>query len=123
MHKLITIFLLLIHINTSMFMPVMEEVDIFDAYGAQVDDINTTYEYIDQVVLGHKDDTPEDEDDDQPHYFNMVHVKAFVAPSFELNVPPSPEAPHWVEKTVYGFRPQGSWMSVTHEIAGPPPKA
>ena len=40
--------------------------------GQQEDDVNTVIEYIDQVVLGHHDPTPEDEDDDSGQNFHLA---------------------------------------------------
>jgi dTDP-4-dehydrorhamnose reductase len=70
--KLMAFILLVSHLNTSMFIPQMAEVDVYDSNGAQVDDINTLVEYIDQEVLGHPDSTPEDEDDDTERTYHVV---------------------------------------------------
>lgn len=124
MRKLIAIFLLLMHVNTSMFIPVMEEVDIFDAHGMQYDDINSTYEYVDQVVLGHEDSTPEDEDDDHAHEFNMVHMKIFVVPRFIISEPAEKNAAGaGMAKPDFVIRPEDKWASAFHDIIVPPPKA
>lgn len=58
--------------NTAMVSPAVDEVDLFDHYGRQLDDINSLVEYIDQIVLGNHDDTPEDEDDDKASFFNAT---------------------------------------------------
>jgi hypothetical protein len=60
------------HINTSLFTPVVDEQDNFNCYSRQVDDINSVIEYINEVILGNLDDTPEDEDDDQAHYYQVL---------------------------------------------------
>jgi hypothetical protein len=70
--KLLAFLLLLNHLNTSMFIPQMAEVDVYDRNGAQVDDINTLVEFIDQDVLGHHDSTPEDEDDDTERTYHIT---------------------------------------------------
>ncbi len=106
-----------------MFIPVMEETDIFNEHGIRVDDINSVYEFVDQVVLGHKDDTPEDEDDDGAHYFNVAHIKAFVVPRFVLAQVKQPVLIQWVEKPDYVLLPEHSRMSVTGDITVPPPRA
>jgi hypothetical protein len=64
LRKILAFIVLLTHLNTSMFIPQMAEVDMYDSAGNQIDDINTLVEFIDQDVLGHHDSTPEDEDDD-----------------------------------------------------------
>ena len=60
--------------NTSMFLPQVAEDDQFDASGVQVDDINSVSEYINQIVLGNEDKTPEDEDSDNGQNFHVVKI-------------------------------------------------
>jgi len=74
LRKILAFILLLNHLNTSMFIPQMAEVDRYDSNGTQIDDVNTLVEYIDQVVLGNYDPTPEDEDDDteQPYHITKI---------------------------------------------------
>ena len=60
-----------------MFVPCVEETDQNKTDGTQKDDINSVAEYFYQVVLGHKDDTPEDEDDDLAHYFFLAKATVF----------------------------------------------
>ncbi len=49
-----------------MFIPQLDELDVIDEKGYQLDDTNSLYDYIDEVILRNKDTTPEDEDDDAP---------------------------------------------------------
>lgn len=73
--RILAFILILSHLNTSMFIPQMnEEVDVYDSAGNQVDDINTLIEYIDQDVLGHYDPTPEDEDDDTDRPLHIIKI-------------------------------------------------
>src|SRR5215203_1092819 len=72
MKNLLAFLVLISHMNFSMFLPQMAEVDIYDANGMQQDDINSLIEYVDQVVLGNHDDTPEDEDDDSGQNFSLA---------------------------------------------------
>lgn len=74
MKNLFAFLVLISHMNFTMFIPQVDEVDGFDAAGQQVDDINSLYEYVDEVVLGHKDTTPEDEDDDSGAYYHIQKV-------------------------------------------------
>lgn len=74
---------MLVHINGSMLLPQVPEVDIFDAAGRQEDDINSVIEYIDQVVMGNKDDTPEDEDNDDGQNLHPVKTCDYY---FEISV-------------------------------------
>ena len=74
MKKIFAFILLVCHMNTSMFLPQVAEDDQFDTHGIQIDDINSVSEYIDQIVLGHVDKTPEDEDNDNGQNFHVVKV-------------------------------------------------
>ena len=96
---------------------------MFDVHGMQVGDINTACEFIDQIILGHEKSTTHDEDDDQAHYFNVMHVKAFVVPRFEIAPARPAPAIVWVEKPSYTVPVASKWVSVTHDITVPPPKA
>ena len=80
MKKLAAFILLLCHMNNSMFLPQGAEDDQFDKNGNQVDDINSVCEYIDQVILGNIDKTPEDEDTDDGQNFHVVKTMEY---SFE----------------------------------------
>lgn len=70
MKRFLVFILLACYMNTSMFLPQMAEVDVFDANGNQVDDINSVVEYI-SVALG-IDHTADDEDDDSGQNFHLV---------------------------------------------------
>jgi len=74
LRKLLAFILLLTHLNTSMFIPQMAEVDMYDSAGNQIDDINSLIEFIDQDVLGHYDSTPEDEDDDTERTLHVSNI-------------------------------------------------
>ena len=75
LRKILAYLLLFAHLNTSMFIPQMdEEVDVYDSAGNQVDDINTLIEFIDQDILGHKDSSPEDEDDDTGRPLHVIKI-------------------------------------------------
>lgn len=63
--------------NFTMFIPQIDEVDQFGAKGQQLDDINSLYEYIDEVVLMNTDPTPEDEDDDNGTYYHIVKTNDY----------------------------------------------
>lgn len=81
--KVIAFIILLCHMNTSMFLPQVAECDIYNSSGEQEDDINSVVEYVDQVILGHHDNTPEDEDDDSGQNFHLAKdVNYFFQPFF-----------------------------------------
>lgn len=74
MKKIFAFIVLLSHMNFTMFFPTVEEHDVYTANGIMVDEINSVYEFVNEVLLGDKDDTPEDEDDDQPDYYQVVKI-------------------------------------------------
>ncbi|SEP30529.1 hypothetical protein [Niastella yeongjuensis] len=75
LRKILAYILLFAHINTSMFIPQMdEEFDMYDNAGNQIDDINTLIEFIDQDVLGHYDSSPEDEDNDTGRPLHVIKI-------------------------------------------------
>lgn len=123
MHKVIAIILLILHINNSMFIPVMDEFEMFDVHGAVVDDVNSAYELVDQVILGHEDNSKDSESEDHAHYFSAADLKIFVAPQLIITTPRPEPLIVWIDKPDYVFRPEDKWTSVTHEIIVPPPKA
>ena len=70
MKKIAALFLLLSHMNTSMFLPQVAMDDVYDANGQQTDDITSVVEYI-RVTLGY-DKTADDENDDSGQNFHVV---------------------------------------------------
>jgi len=122
MLKTIAYILLFIHINTSMFVPVVEEKDVFDARGRQIDDINTFFEFVDQVILGNTDLIPQDEDDDLPHYFTgSTSVSYYISPQEQIvcsnNEPTTREL-----AVAYPLLPVQKTSSVAYDILTPPPE-
>lgn len=70
MRKCFAFVLLVCHMNTSMFLPQVQEDDVYDKNGQQIDDINSIFELI-NVQLGY-DKTSDDEDDDSGQNFHVV---------------------------------------------------
>ncbi len=70
MKKLFAVILLICHVNTSMFLPQVQEQDVYNNQGKQVDDINSIVELI-NVELGY-DTTADDEDSDNGQNFHLV---------------------------------------------------
>ena len=122
MRRFIAFIILLIHVNTSMFIPVMDEVDIYDVHGNQVGDINTVVEYIDQVVLGHKPKPHPDSDDDQAHFFNLMKLPQFIANPVITFCAARPTFITAVKPAYKIFREE-RFSSVIHDVLAPPPKA
>jgi hypothetical protein len=70
MKRIVAFFLLLCHMNNSMFLPQVEEVDVYDKNGVELDDINSVIELV-RVEMGY-DTTPDDEDSDNGQNFHLV---------------------------------------------------
>ena len=120
MKKIFTFIVLLCHMNFTMFFPTVEEHDVYEANGVMVDEINSVYEYIDEVLLDNKDDSPEDEDDDEPDYYQMVkagdlyyHQEMSVTPNFSATT----------SKISYSSYYQVTPLTLSYDIVAPPPEA
>lgn len=120
MKKALAILILLYHVNFFMFIPQLDEVDQYDANGKIIDDINSLAGYIDQVVLGHKHSSPNDEDDDSARYFHVPSVDAYnfqqqIIESIQSNFTPDSETkyPSPIERKI---------PSVFFEVQSPPPE-
>lgn len=121
MRRFLVYVVLLMHVNTYMFFPMVDETDVYEQPGQQKDDINSLAEYIYQILLGHRDSTPEDEDDDQAHFYQL---KAPISYSIteQCQVPVKPERGYaWRPARVYGEDREMILFPVTHEIKSPPP--
>lgn len=85
-----------------------------------VDDINSLSEFVYEVVLDHKDTTPEDEDNDQARDFHVLKLgtsfcqNVVVIQFFDLEKDVIVIDPIPVEEKI---------SSVFFEIPSPPPKA
>lgn len=122
MRRAVAFIVLLVHINTSMFIPVADEVDIFDAQGNQVCDINTMVQYVDQIVLGHTRTSHSDSDDDQAHFFNLIKFQRFFANQFEI-VSSKKIVFAWNDKPIYSLFKDKKLMSLEQDVIIPPPKS
>jgi metal-dependent amidase/aminoacylase/carboxypeptidase family protein len=105
--------------NSSMFLPQAAGMYLYDYNGQQKDDINTIFEYVDQVILKHHDNTPEDEDGNNGHHIHMTRLFQY---SFEVSfiqIQLHPVSPH------NGFDYidlKESLLTGSLEIVSPPPE-
>ncbi len=117
--KLIAFITLLCHMNSSMLLPQGAELDVFNWSGQQEDDINTVFEYVDQVILGHHDNTPEDEDDDSGQNLHLVKdVNYCFQPFF---TPVERKVIITRKKPAYALFQLRKLSAVYQEILSPPP--
>ena len=61
MKQLLTIFLLLVHVNSAMLLPQVEDPGMAGAIGKTGDVVNSVYEWMDETLLHHFDATTPDE--------------------------------------------------------------
>ena len=117
--RLIALFLLMLHLNSSMLIPRVTETDVY-RNGEQVDDINSTIEYIQQQLLEMPDDSPEDEDDDNAQ---NLHSSSFGAELCDVSFFPI-DFTLFRGKTLYRFisLPGEKLPSGDFDIPIPPPK-
>jgi hypothetical protein len=120
MKRILIFALLLIHFNFSVFIPQFDEIDRIDKNGIAVDDINSLSEFIYEVVLGHTDNTPDDEDNDQPRYLHVLKCSNHFYESIG-----SLEKEAVVISTVRTdhVHTQEKITSASRDITSPPPKA
>src|SRR5438270_1452483 len=92
--------LLMLHINCSMFIAQVDEVDVFDKCGKQVEDINSLVQYFANVLHVHRKSV-KDGDDDNARYFHLEKInytsdnnqvvelcRSVYEPVLKLNYPP-----------------------------------
>jgi len=115
--KLIAFIVLLSHINFSMFIAQIDEVDVFDKNGQQREDVNSLVEYLTSTFhIKHK--PIKDSDDDNARYFHVVKLPSCIIPqpivAKEDNFGLSDKSfPLYIEKKL---------IRVSLDIQGPPPK-
>ena len=74
LRKVLAFLLLISHMNTSMFLPQVTEQDAYDSTGSPINDINSVFEFVNVVVLGHHQNPPVDEDDDNGQNFHLIKM-------------------------------------------------
>lgn len=111
------------HVNTYMFFPMVDETDVVEQTGKQRDDINSLAEYIYQVLLGHRDSTPEDEDDDQAHFYQLKSTISYSVTAQYIIPVTKGRSQQWVPDVLFLDFPERVPHPVSYEIQGPPPEA
>ena len=118
MRRILAFILLISHMNTSMLLPQVPEVDVYDANGNQVDDINSVFEYV-MVKIGH-DHHADDEDDDSGQNLHIVTGFQYTfQPFFSEIIKKYSEN----KTNSFGEYSQEKTPSVAYDIIVPPPKA
>lgn len=118
MRRIIAYLFLLLHFNTGIFVPETGEEDTYDNHGFLADDINSALEYTVQVVFGYDDPSPEDEDNDQPGFYQQADVQYCIVSA------PIRLEDHVNITLVAHIYPEGLIQKpvfIPHEIVTPPP--
>ncbi len=97
------------HVNVTMFIAQVDEVDTYDAKGRPQNDINTLGEYIHDMLLHHSNKPRPDEDDDNARYFQIVTMPLF--DSHQYKVKTSPEDLMVEKKKEYSLFKENKWLS------------
>lgn len=118
MRRILAFILLISHMNTSMLLPQVPEVDVYDANGNQVDDINSIVEYV-MVKIG-LDHHADDEDDDSGQNLHIVTGFQYTFEPFFTEIVKE----YSTNKTnLFAEYSQSKIPSVSYDIIIPPPKA
>jgi hypothetical protein len=104
-----------------MFIPQMAEVDMYDPSGHRVDDINSLVEFIDQEVMGHYDNTPEDEDDDNGHPYHIIRLADFTWHPYVAEIQTKPTATEQPARSFTGYI-EHKLTPGYRNLVSPPPK-
>lgn len=118
---LIAAILLISHINFSMFIAQVDEVDTYDTNGNRINDINSLTEYINDIVLHHRNTPRSDEDDNNARYFHLIKLTGYF---FSQPVTVSGSKPADVKsKTTFPYINTQKLLSVFYDVVTPPPKS
>ena len=118
MKRFLAFILLLSHINTSMLLPQVPEVDVYDVNGNQADDINSIVEFV-MVKLG-IDHTADDEDNDSGQNLHVVSDFQYTFQPFFSVVSKDYSNINSKEFIEYS---ESKIPLVSYDIIVPPPKA
>jgi hypothetical protein len=104
-----------------MFFPMVDETDIYEKSGEQRDDINSLAEYIYQVLLGHRDSTPEDEDDDQAHFYQLKSGFFYSLTAQSISPISRKFSGHGISKILFLDFSERVPLPISRDIQDPPP--
>ena len=106
------------HLNFSMFIAQIDEVDVFDQSGQQREDVNSLVEYLANTFhIKHK--PVKDTDDDNARYFHMVKLPSCIVPQQIV----AKEDNSSFNDKIFPLYIEKKLISISLDIQGPPPKA
>ncbi|HEV7621700.1 MAG TPA: hypothetical protein VGO09_08205 [Flavisolibacter sp.] len=118
MKKLLTFIILISHINFSMFIAQVDEVDIYDKYGQQKEDVNSLIQYV-AVLCNFKHKPLKDTDDDNARYFHLVNLDYSF---FNDQLTDEKKTFVNIEKVKYAPYIKNKLSTVFFDIQSPPPE-
>jgi hypothetical protein len=118
--NLFAILFLTMHVNVTMFIAQVDEVDTYNAKGKRQNDINTLGEYIHDVLLHHNNKSRPDEDDDNARYCQIVTMPLY--DSHQCKLKASADDLLIENRQEYAFFKVNKWHSPVLDILSPPPK-
>lgn len=120
MKRLAVILLLISHINFSMFIAQVDEVDVFGATGEQLPDVNSLTDYLANLLVSNPENPKKDTDDDSARYFHIVKIDSqLFNQQFTVINQPVREAG---KSTSYPDLVKGKLPIIFFEISSPPPE-
>jgi hypothetical protein len=120
MKKPIAFIVLLCHINFTMFFPTVKEYDLYTSNGIMIDEINSVYEYVDEDLFGDKDESPDDEDDDEPDFYELIKIGSYYFHNVGTELTCAPLQTY--SKLAYPAYIYNSLLSLSYDVVAPPPK-
>ena len=115
--KIIAFIVLVSHINFSMFIAQIDEVDVFDKNGQQREDVNSLIEYLANTFhVKHK--PLKDSDDDNARYFHVIKLPSCIIPQ---PIVEKENNFHFIDKS-FSLYIEKKLISLSLDIQGPPPK-
>jgi hypothetical protein len=119
--RLLSWILLLVHLNTTLLSPCVHEVDSYDRNGRLLDDINSVVEYVHQIVLGHNDNTPEDEDKGKAPFSTVLKMPVYCLVVCREAAPANAVSAILNFKRSYPLLPDPGVLRRSVDILSPPP--
>src|SRR5690349_18813573 len=117
--RLLACLLLMSHMNFSMFIAQVDEVDTYDKKGRQQEDINSIFQYA-ELVFHIKHKPLPDTDDDNARY--SLTVSSPLYDFYQYKIKSTREDFTAENQNEYSLYKENNWLSPVIEITTPPPK-
>lgn len=118
--NIFAILFLTMHVNVTMFIAQVDEVDTYDARGKRQNDINTLGEYIHDILLHHNKKSRPDEDDDTARFCQIVTMPLYDGHHFKQKNSSEEITP--INEQEYALYKVNKLLSPILEIHIPPPR-